>query len=206
MNPAECDYWDKVAVYRKRKGYITDNVWKRGAIISRLFKLNWYKQRILEIGVGYGTAAAALKVIFLDTFKYVGTDVSKEYCEWGKKFFGLNMVNTDILDLPKIEGGFTRVIALDTLEHVKPEERDQGYKNIGEVMAENAQMVINMPMNPTLHIQKFDHPFGVQDIVRLCELAKMEMMSFETYRVNATAGPLFYGWAVLQRGDGNGRA
>jgi SAM-dependent methyltransferase len=194
----ESEYWDKEA---KEKGD-KDNVWKRVAIIKRLFEIDWIDQRVLEIGVGAGMVAGVLKYVFLNNFKYRGTDVSPEYCERAKKFLMLDMYNTDILNLPKIEGGFTKVIALDSLEHIRPEERDQGYRNIGERLAPDSLMVINMPLNESYHDERYDHPFTQKDILRLAELAEMELKSFEIYTVYPFGAPAHYGWAVLQRGLG----
>jgi SAM-dependent methyltransferase len=198
VHQEECDYWDNESRVKGTK----DNVWKRGAILSRILKLDWTNQRVLEIGTGMGTVAAVLKYVFLDNFKYKGTDVSLVYCERSRELLKLNMTHTDILSLPTIEGGFTRVISLDSLEHIRPEERDQGYKNIGDVLAEDATMVINMPMNDSYHNPEFDHEFTAKDITRLGELARMELVSFDIYKVYPFGNPAFYGWAVLQRGLG----
>jgi len=200
MRDSESAYWDSEAKIKLEKS--RDNVWKRAAIASRIFSIPWHNARVLEIGAGQAAIAAALKFIYLNNLKYVGTDVSKMYCDYCKERLGMNMIHTDILALPKIDGGFTRVIALDSLEHIRPEDREQGYKNIGNVIAEDATMVINMPLNESYHDPQFDYMFGVNDVARLCELAKMEVVSWETYNINAPSGKAFYGWIVLQKGLG----
>jgi cyclopropane fatty-acyl-phospholipid synthase-like methyltransferase len=198
MRQEEWEYWDKEAKDKETR----DNVWKRAAIIQRIFKLEWLYHRILEIGTGGGTIAGVLHYIYLNNIEYRGTDVSKVYCERAREFLKLNMTHTDILNLPTIKDGFTRVIALDSLEHINPEDRDQGYKHLGDVLAEDCTMVINMPMNETGHDLRFDHDFSAKDIVRLGELARMELASFDVYSIDVPSGKAHYGWAVLQRGLG----
>jgi cyclopropane fatty-acyl-phospholipid synthase-like methyltransferase len=193
MRADEVAYWDKVASTR-------DNVWKRRAIAHRMFEKEWIGKRVLEIGTGHGTVAAALHVIHLGNFKYVGTDVSPKYCQMNKENFDINVVNTDILDLPRVEGGFTRVIALDSLEHVSLEDREAGYKAIGDRLADEADMIINMPLSPTKHDLKFDHKFDFEDISNLCRLADMRLTKYEEYGVDVPSGRLHYGWVELKRG------
>jgi SAM-dependent methyltransferase len=207
----EIQYWDYVANSRSENNYISDNLWKRQAIIHRIFSMNWYKKRILEIGVGFGTIAHIINISCLGKLKYIGTDVSPVYCAKAKYIFNVDLINTDILNLPTIEGGFDRVIALDSLEHVRPEDREQGYKNIGDVMSENATMIINIPLNKSEHVDDFDFPFGIIDINILCSLTGMYLESYEDYGVTvpfkSKAGvcgeKVFrYGWTVLKRGKG----
>lgn len=202
MRQDESEYWDKMADMRIIDGQIRDNIWKRAAIVHRLFRLDWCRHRVLEIGVGFGVAAAAMKLVYLNSLEYTGTDVSEKFCDRAKKYFELNVVHTDILNLPEIEEGFTRIIALDSLEHVRPEDREFGYENIGKVSAANSIMVINMPLNESYHDEKYDHPFGIKDIERLCSISGFEMVSFEKYMVSPPSGPAFYGWAILKKGKG----
>jgi SAM-dependent methyltransferase len=202
MRPEECHYWD--GVYEARN--FLDNYRKRGAIAHRIFAIDWLSRRILEIGVGLGTIAAAIHTITLENVKYIGTEVSPVMAERCSKMMRLNVANTDILNLPSVEGGFDRVIALDSLEHIRPEDRKQGYKNIGSVMAENATMVINMPLSIGSHDQGFDHPFGLEDIDALCRLADLKLAKYERYSISYPKGDgevlLRYAWVVLKRGRG----
>jgi SAM-dependent methyltransferase len=202
------DYWDKVANKRFEGNYMSDNIWKRAAIVSRIFSIDWDKKRVLEIGAGYGTIAYCLGVVYLRRLQYIGTEVSPVFCEKANELFNLNIVNTDIMDLPTIDNGFNRVIALDSLEHIRPEEREKGFSNIGRVMADDATMVINMPLNPSSHDKEFDFGFGLSDIDLLCRVAYLKLFTYEDYKVvihNEKARRdvvLNYGWVVLRRGNG----
>ena len=193
MRPAECAYWDKESTNNR------DNVWKRKVIAHKILEHEWVNHRVLEIGVGMATIAAALKVIHIGNMKYIGTDVSANYCKKAIESFALNVVQADVLSLPKVDGGFTRVIALDSLEHVRPEDREEGYKAIGERMSDDALMLINMPLNVSYHEPEFDHPFDFEDITALCNLADLEMTKYEKYGVDVPDGRLYYGWVELRR-------
>jgi 2-polyprenyl-3-methyl-5-hydroxy-6-metoxy-1,4-benzoquinol methylase len=203
MRELESLYWDEQAEKRTVKA-ISDNIWKRAAIAHRLYAFDWFERRILEIGVGFGSIAATLRLIYLDHINYIGTDVSPIFCKKSREFFNLDVVNTDVTNLPETEGGFNRVIALDTLEHVHPDDRNAGYQCINKVMAEDATMFINMPFTETQHDLDFDHPLMLSDINRLCDLANLEMVTFERYTVYIPNRDEHrpYGWIVLKRGNG----
>ncbi len=197
MNQAECDYWDERA---NRDGdRMVDNLWKRERIVHRLLRDRWVSQRVLEIGVGYAQAAAALSVIVLGKWSYIGTDVSQVFCDSAKKHFNLNVVHTDILELPHTPEGYTRVIALDTLEHVHPNDRDAGYMEIGAALAEHARFYIHYSLGLSTHDKRFDHPFGFKDIQSIMALTGMRLVTCEEYGVNHPNGLIPYVWVVLQR-------
>lgn len=202
MRQAESDYWDVQA--DKRLKYISDNVWKRAAILHRLFTVEWVDKRILEIGVGFASVAAVMRVVYLDNFKYIGTDVSPMFCKKAKDFFDVDVVNTDLINLPVTDGGFNRIIALDSLEHVKPEDRPEGYRRLGVVMAPDATLFINMPMEETQHDLEFDHPFGYNDLIQISDACKARITKYEEYTIHLTRNDTYrkYGWAVIQRGNG----
>ena len=207
MRDTEKAYWDEVADKRTGGGrmkYISDNSFKRAAIVSRILRHEWYKRSILEIGVGFASVVGVLRIVYLDNFTYFGTDVSPIFCEKAKDFFDVDVLNTDILALPNIEGGFHRVIALDSLEHVRPEDRDEGYLGIKRALAPDATMFINMPFEETQHNLEFDHLFTTSDIDRICTLTGLRLVSFEEYQVKIETNRTVrrYGWAVLKRGNG----
>lgn len=203
MRELESKYWDEKADKRVVRS-ISDNIWKRSAIAHRIYAHKWSDSRVLEIGVGFGSIVATMRIIFLDNFKYVGTDVSPIFCQKCKDYFSIDLINTDVLGVPEIEGGYTRIIALDTLEHVHPDDRDEGYRRIGHVAAPNVTMFINIPLEETRHDREFDHPFGLSDVNRLCELASMRLTNYEEYTITIpfNGSVRAYGWTILKRGDG----
>ena len=197
MREDEVLYWEEVASGRTRN--ITDNIWKRQEIVRRMLKIPWYKTNILEIGVGIGNAIAAIQCITLGNFKYIGTDLSSTFCKNLKRMWGLNAVQTDILTLPP--GKFDRVIALDSLEHVKPEDRVQGYLQIKDRLAEHATMLINMPLSETQHDLRYDHSFTMEDIQEICMVTGLHVDYAERYSIYipTSARTINYRWVVLQK-------
>jgi SAM-dependent methyltransferase len=195
VNPEESAYWDaqahERAVLRQR-----DNIWKRERICERLFRESWIDERVLEIGTGLGTAAAAVQAAILGKWVYTGTDVSATFCQQAKKYFGFHVEHTDILALPRTEGGWTRVWAFDSLEHIRPEDRELGWDELAEVMAPECRITINMPLDDnSQHDKRFDHPFGLGDLERIMDHTGCDLRLYEPYSVRG----LHYAWVVLGR-------
>lgn len=179
----EAEYWDRVAKDgRVHEGMVIDNIYKRQVIVGRLMlACEWSDQKVLEIGVGMGQAAATMRVVLLGRWKYTGTELSEEFLRAARDAYGLNMVRTDATNLPGNDGEYTRVMCLDSLEHVHPEDREDGYKEIARVTAKGGLLLINMPLaEDQFHEEEFDHPFGLDDLHRI-EKQGFRMKSFERY-------------------------
>ena len=195
MNQTEYDYWDAEA---EKKG-IRDNLWKRQGIVQRLLREDWTCQRVLEIGVGLATAAAAIDIIILGKWQYIGTDLSKTYCDQVNRSFGFEIHNTDILRLPHVKDDYTRVLAFDSLEHVNPNDRTEGYCALNSVLAEHAKLYINMPLAETKHDLTFDHPFGIEDLIKITEITGLRLILYEEWCAKLPNTTIPYGWAVMER-------
>jgi len=198
MRTTEVDYWNKEAIQKTGKNY-RDNIFKRQAIARRIYDINWINQNVLEIGIGLGIIAATIRIITLNNVNYVATDVSDIYAKHGKERLGIDVRHTDILNLPTIDGGFTRVLALDSLEHVRPEDREQGYKNISNVMAEHSTIIMNIPCEDSYHDPEFDYGFTMSDLDVLRKTTNTELIFWERYVVKALSGDITYVWAILGR-------
>lgn len=175
-----------------------DNIWKRQHVVARLLGADLIGHRILEIGCGACTSISAVSVALLGVFKYIGTDVSEKFCKYGRKL-GRNVVHTDILVLPSIDGGFTRVMALDTLEHINPADRKAGYMELNRVMSEHCKILINMPIEETLHDLHFDHPFGLNDILEIGTLTNTTLTKYDPYVAVLPKQTRRYVWVELER-------
>ena len=163
---SEIAYWDGVADKIVRgNSIIKDNIWKRRHQLQRLLEYGWIDENVLEIGVGTGIVAGALKLIALNNMKYIGTELSEKFRECTKASFHLDTVKADVRELPGT--GYSRIIALDSLEHVRPEHRAEGYSRIASVAAKDALLFIHYSKSLSLHDKEFDHPFGLPDIVAL---------------------------------------
>ena len=92
------------------------------------------------------------------------------------------------------------MIALDTLEHVHPDDRNQGYLEITLAMAEHARFYLHYSLGVSVHDKQFDHPYGIKDIQILMQLTDMRLILFEEYICeHSMVGKIPYVWAVMER-------
>lgn len=201
MREAEVSYWDEMARDRVlTDGGIIDNPVKRIPMARAMFGYSWAGHRVLEIGIGSGLTAAAINLLTTASWSYLGTDLSVAFCENARRW-GLKAVQADVTKLPGKDGEYTRIIALDSLEHVRPEDRAAGYKEIARVTAKGGVMFINIPKSESHHEDEFDHGFGVQDLLML----ESEGFALETYDTYRTAHPFLegqtraYAMAILKK-------
>lgn len=197
MRQTEIDYWDNVASARMLSGGgVYDNWLKRMAMMAFFAKYNWMHERVLEIGTGAGMSASMLKLGVGGIWSYTGTDVSPEFCRKTKEQWSLNVVNADVLSLP--EGKFTRVLALDSLEHVRKEDRPKGYDNIVERMDDGAILFINIPLSESQHENDFDHGFDLTDLHEL-QKRGLTLHKYDTYACHFKDHDRHYAMAILSK-------
>jgi SAM-dependent methyltransferase len=196
MRPAEIAYWEDVAKSSGDGSFIYDNWLKRQLLGQFLLKCVWTGQKVLEIGVGNGVTAAMLALSCGRMWEYTGTDLSSKWAEVAKKQFKLNVVQADVLSLP--DGSFTRILALDSLEHVRPEDRPQGYKEIAKRLSKDGLLFINMPMNESLHQDEFDHGIGLADLVML-EKDGLTLVEYKRFDIQYGNGKRTYAFVVLTK-------
>ena len=193
----EIEYWDGVAAKLVNEDrVIRDNVWKRPEEIKRLLKYNWLGENVLEIGVGNGMIAGALQLILQGHWDYIGTELSPNFRKTSQAMFQLEVVSADVLELPV--GEYTRIIALDSLEHVRPEHRVEGYAKIASVAAKDALLFIHFSRSTSYHDKEFDHPFGLADIAAL-EAVSFTLNKYERYTCVLPEENLDYVFVVMQK-------
>jgi SAM-dependent methyltransferase len=199
MRKGESEYWDGIAeitISRQR-----DNIWKRREIVKKLLDIDFINKRVLEIGVGLPFAASSLYFAHNGAFKYKATDVSPKFVEFANSR-GFDTVCTDVTNLP--DGPFDIVFALDSLEHVNPEDRGKGYREIERVLAPHAKIILNIPVEETKHDLKYDHEFDINDVLSLALHTKTSLTKWELYRVtgkhpNGNEINIRYIWSELER-------
>lgn len=196
MRVQESEYWDKQAKDRLAGKRVSDNWLKRQAMMAFFCKHSWLRQTVLEIGVGAGISAAMLKLSCGGMWKYIGTDVSEEFCKAARERWQLNVVQADVLSLP--EGEFTRILALDSLEHVNPEDREQGYENIVSRLARRGVMFINIPLSSSNHNEQFDYGFDLTDL-QILQDKGLSLENYDTYTLGFLGGIRRYAMAVLTK-------
>jgi SAM-dependent methyltransferase len=177
-----------------------DNIHKRQAIVKRLLAEDLIDKDILEIGCGAGTAFGSIQVTLLSNFRYLGTDLSEKWVKGMETHWKLKAVQAGITEIPTEADQFDVVVALDTLEHVRPEDRALGYQELRRVMKPGAKLLINMPLEETLHNLEFDHRFDEQDISAIVKALSGELLTFEKYTVECADGPRSYAWVIVERG------
>ena len=195
----EIEYWDHVAGRcRDEHGVVMDNVWKRPGQVRRLLKYEWIGSKVLEIGTGNAMVAGSLKLIAQGNFEYVGTELSSVFRMAANKMFQLETVEADVRELPGEE--YTRIIALDSLEHVRPEHRAEGYAKIASVAAKDALLFIHYSHSTSYHDKEFDHPFGLTDLCALEETG-FRLRNFDRYDCfnGKSKEYLDYAFVVMQK-------
>lgn len=183
MRQSEADYWDHVAisVKGKDKGELNDNIWKRCEIVSRILSHRPINSRILEIGVGQGLGAAVVNLVTLGNIYYTGTDVSPVFCKYVGARWKLDVVNTDILKLP--DGPFDMIWAFDTIEHVRPEDRKAGYKEMSRVLGKRGLIFLNIPLNESGHEEEFDWGITEREVFDIAEGTNTRVNKWEAYDI-----------------------
>lgn len=198
MRAEESKYWDHVAVDVKMRGPggLSDNIRKRCIIVSQILAHCPVDARVLEIGMGQALGAATVNLVTLGNFRYIGTDVSEEFCKWVFRRWKLSVAHTDILKLP--DGPFDMVWAFDSLEHVRPEDRESGYREINRVMAERGVILLNIPCDKSEHEEEFDWGYGREDAEALARVVGGRISVWEPYTIEEFNG--HYVWCQIDRG------
>lgn len=199
LREPEVAYWGHVARDIKLvDGEITDNIWKRQELVRRLLDYNWIGETVLEIGVGGGLTAAVLNLLVLGKMNYLGTDVAPEFCDYANKRWKFQMVMADVTHIPAEPAQFTRILAFDTLEHVRPEDREAGNKEIKRLLAPYGMVMLNIPVEGSAHDDEFDHGYTRDDAEKLADDAGLKIVRWEPYCAKTPAQTLNYVFAVLQ--------
>jgi cyclopropane fatty-acyl-phospholipid synthase-like methyltransferase len=193
----EVAYWEEVADKSVGNGNYFDNVWKRPMQLQRLLKYEFYGRRVLEIGTGNGKVAGTISMLLGNNWNYVGTELSGTFRDFARDVHGLRTIAADVKELP--DGKFERIIAFDSLEHVRPEDRPAGYARMATVAAPGCLLFIHYSNGVSHHDKEFDHPFGLADIVEI-ERAGFRLKSFEEYDCHhEKIGAIPYVFVVMER-------
>lgn len=195
--PSEVEYWEKRSqMVVNENGLIADNVYKRPLQLRRLLDYNWINEKVLEIGTGNGVIAGALQTVVEGHWSYLGAELAPGFRQAARAMFQLDTVAADVREIPG--HGYTRIIAFDSLEHVRPGHRAEGYARIASVAAPGALLFIHLSRSPSYHDKEFDHPFGLADLTAL-ETAGFVLARYERYICRHPNGNLDYAFVVMQR-------
>lgn len=196
MRQTEIDYWNG----QFGKDVVHENVHKRQAIVERLLRLKLIGKNICEIGAGSGVTANAVMAAVCGQMGYFGTELSKISADRIRELFGLDVVNADILSIPALDAIFDMVWAFDVLEHVRPEDREAGYREIGRILKPGGLIVLNQPTMETNHNLEFDHGFDITDLVSLMQQTNSDLVLYQKYSVSLPVhGEIRYIWIMLEK-------
>lgn len=195
----ESEYWDVIADKSVRisgpERVFTDNSWKRPNQLKNLMAYEWVREKILEIGVGNGVIGGVLRCL-AGGGSYTGTELSDKFIEWNGRMYGLNVVKADVREIPGKD--YTRIVAFDSLEHVRPEHREEGYRRIYEVAAKGGLLFLHFSYGESFHDKEFDHPFGTDDLVRL-EKVGFTLQKYERTICKHPNGDIPYVFVVMSK-------
>lgn len=197
--PSEISYWEACAskCVDLQGGTILDNIWKRPHQIKRLLKHDFHDKKVLEIGVGNGIVSGILRFLTGGNWDWTGTELSRGFAESAHNMFHLqNMHQADVREIPG--EGYERIIAFDSLEHVRPEHREEGYAKIFNVAASGCLLFLHFSWSESHHDKEFDHPFSLTDIMGL-EKAGFTLMEYERYVCAHPKGDLEYAFVVMKK-------
>lgn len=203
LNQDEVAYWDHVAhqCIDDSNKLFKENIVKKRTILAKLLGFDFQGASILEIGIGAGTIADALNAIYCRQISYNATDLSAVFC----KFCANRKIPTmqaSVTDLPYPDKSFDWVFAFDSLEHVKPDEREHGYQEIDRVMKNDACIILNIPEDTLTsgHDKRFDHGYSYIDFVELLKATKSMLAQYNVYTIKyPTVGYRTYAFAVGER-------
>lgn len=195
----EVSYWEGRAALSVNPDVLSfkDNVWKRPQQVRRLLRYDFKDQKVLEIGVGNGMISGVLRMLNGGRWTWRGTELSSRFASFARAMFGLkDIVQADVREIPG--DGYTRIIAFDSLEHVRPEHRAEGYARMASVAAPGALLFLHFSWGESFHDHEFDHPFGLKDIVAL-ENAGFTLLEYDRYAVDHPSGQIEYAFVVMRK-------
>jgi len=191
-------YWDEIAKIQAK--HFSENIWKKAKILGKILDAdNFFNKRVLEIGVGVPLVSAAIQLILLNNWHWAGTDVSPIYVDYARKRMGCEVVHADVKTLPETEDGFDRIFCFDSLEHVPPDDREEGFERIGKVLAPHGRIYVHLPWEESHHTD-FDYEFDLHTLALLVDKTETELIKYERYECETINDKIKkYKWVILER-------
>ena len=161
-------------------------------------------QRVLEVGFGSGVTFANLS----ESYKEIhGIDLSASVEQvtavFKAKRIQTHLLNGDVLCMPYEDGFFDTVLLISILEHLKPSEQTQAFREIHRVLKPQGQVICGVPIEHGFMVFMFrllgcdirKHHFSTEkDVFNAAETF------FEKVRVVEMAGAAFLLGPVYQVG------
>ncbi len=111
---------------------------------------------VLEVGFGIGLTFWNLSRLYrrihgLDLEVNVA-EVARLHAEQG---IAANLTNGNVLNMPYDDGSFDTVLLISILEHLKPQEQDQAFRELRRVLKPGGQVVYGVPIERPLMVFMF---------------------------------------------------
>ena len=114
-------------------------------------------QRVLEVGFGTGLTFLNLSEIYNEIY---GLDLMASVEEVKTVFGALNIPTTlqngDVLAMPYADNFFDTVLLISILEHLKPHELEQAFREIHRVLKPGGQVVYGAPVERPFMVAMFN--------------------------------------------------
>ncbi len=128
-------------------------------------------QRVLEIGFGSGVTFLNLHENYKEIY---GLDLNAEVSDVAAVFrarqIETHLQNGSVLSMPYPDGFFDTVLLISILEHLRPSEQIQAFKEISRVLRPGGQAIYGVPVERRLMVAMFwllgfnirEHHFSTQ--------------------------------------------
>lgn len=173
----DIEYWEQQAqkqVYDKKVKVKSGRV---AYLLRELLKLPLDSKNIVEVGCGSAFIGYLLSLMFPRS-SYTGFEIAPSYIN---NPLPVEIKEGRITNLSYPGKGADFVFLFDVLEHIDPDERVDGYKEINRILAPGGVVVIHNPTKGSKHNQQFEHILGTAEIASFCNhIENGEIMSWQT--------------------------
>jgi len=195
MNAAE--YWEAQAREKGAGGALKHNCVKQCEILSRILAHQPYGKRVVEVGCGQAITAAAVNLVCLGHFDYLGLEIAPSYVDLVRKRWKMQAVLLEEGSrMPDVGALFDQAWLFDTLEHIEPTTR-AGYAGwLSHHLKTDGVVLINTPIGEDGHGDEFSWRFEEAELAQFCADGGFLLAKWQVYTL-AFAKPLTFGWAEL---------
>lgn len=120
--------------------------------------------RILDLGIGQGFVEELLKKR-KTRYKINGIDTSSASIKRAKLLFDGKFIHDDVLRVDKYfkKNSMDLILALELLEHISPSKLFALYKSIFEILKEDGEFILSIPVNEGLSLMNTNPSAHVRD-------------------------------------------
>jgi ubiquinone/menaquinone biosynthesis C-methylase UbiE len=168
----DADYWNFVASNCSNGKQISGN-WDKYREFAKILlgRFDFADKTVAEIGCGTGIIANFVRCCYPTSVHYFGTDISENMVSIAKHFFGHNVNLASSDRLPFEDSSVDFVWALDVLEHIPTDKKEDTYREMGRVLKPGGFIVINNPLSASKHELAFEYGFDQDDLAEMLSMS-----------------------------------